>query len=139
MSEFEANLVCVAAPSHPRLYGENLSQKTNEQANKQTNKTPPKKGRAEEQCQLFRWLVEQTVQATWTGLSFPGKIWVVDVISLEVCLFKFFFGFWFLFVCFCFFETGFLSVALAVLELTLQTRLASNSEIRLPLAPECWD
>jgi hypothetical protein len=42
------------------------------------------------------------------------------------------FGFWF-------FETGFLCVALAVLELTLLTRLASNSEIHLPLPlpPEC--
>ena len=39
---------------------------------------------------------------------------------------------WFLF----FFETGFLCVALIVLELT---RLASNSEIRLPLPPKCWD
>jgi hypothetical protein len=36
-------------------------------------------------------------------------------------------------------ETGFLCVALAVLELTLWTRLASNSEICLPLPPECWD
>jgi hypothetical protein len=46
---------------------------------------------------------------------------------------------WFLFVCLfvCFFETGFLCVALAVLELTLSTRLASNSEIRLH--PKCWD
>ncbi|GAB1291686.1 Zinc finger protein 112 [Apodemus speciosus] len=34
---------------------------------------------------------------------------------------------------------GFLCVALAVLELTLETRLASNSEIRLPLPPKCWD
>jgi hypothetical protein len=40
---------------------------------------------------------------------------------------------------FWFSETGFLCVALAVLELTLQTRLASNSEIRLPLPPKCWD
>jgi hypothetical protein len=40
--------------------------------------------------------------------------------------------FWgFLFVCF--FKTRFLCVALAVLELTLSTRLALNSEIRLPL------
>ena len=38
---------------------------------------------------------------------------------------------------FFFFETGFLCVALAVLELTLYTRLASNSEIRLTLPPEC--
>jgi hypothetical protein len=37
-----------------------------------------------------------------------------------------------------FFKTGFLCVALAVLELTL-FRLASNSEICLPLPPECWD
>jgi hypothetical protein len=40
---------------------------------------------------------------------------------------------------FLFFETVFLCVALAVLELTLSNRLASNSEIRLPLLPECWD
>jgi hypothetical protein len=33
------------------------------------------------------------------------------------------------------FETGFLCVALGVLELTLQTRLALNSEIHLPLPP----
>jgi hypothetical protein len=49
---------------------------------------------------------------------------------------------WFLFLFFSFFffvETGFLCVALAVLELTLQTRLALNSEIRLPLPPKCWD
>jgi hypothetical protein len=39
----------------------------------------------------------------------------------------FVFGFFFFF--FWFFETGFLCVALAVLELTLWTRLASNSEI----------
>jgi hypothetical protein len=46
-----------------------------------------------------------------------------------------------LFVClFCFvFETGFLCVALAILELTLQTRLALNSEICLSLPPKCWD
>jgi hypothetical protein len=43
------------------------------------------------------------------------------------------------FVCFGFFETGFLCVALAFLELTLYTRPASNSEICLPLPPECWD
>uniref|UniRef100_A0A0V1KHU5 Uncharacterized protein n=1 Tax=Trichinella nativa TaxID=6335 RepID=A0A0V1KHU5_9BILA len=30
-------------------------------------------------------------------------------------------------------------VALAVLELTMQIRLASNSEIHLPLPPKCWD
>jgi hypothetical protein len=34
---------------------------------------------------------------------------------------------------------GFLCVALAVLELTLWTRLALNSEILLPLTPKCWD
>jgi hypothetical protein len=37
------------------------------------------------------------------------------------------------------YETGFLCVALVVLELTLSTRLASNSEIRLSLPPERWD
>jgi hypothetical protein len=50
----------------------------------------------------------------------------------------------FLFVCFWFFFLGggcteFLCVALAVLELTLSTRLVSNPEICLPLPPECWD
>jgi hypothetical protein len=39
---------------------------------------------------------------------------------------------------FFFFEKGFLCIALAVLELTLLARLA-NSEILLPLPPECWD
>ena len=39
---------------------------------------------------------------------------------------------------FWFFETGFLCIALAVLELILWTRLASNSEICLPLLPSCW-
>jgi hypothetical protein len=43
------------------------------------------------------------------------------------------------FLFFSFFERGFLCVALAVLELTLQTRLALNSQISLPLPPECWD
>jgi hypothetical protein len=38
-----------------------------------------------------------------------------------------------------FFETGFLCVALAVLELALETRQASKSEIYLSLPPEWWD
>jgi hypothetical protein len=41
--------------------------------------------------------------------------------------------------CFVFLETGFLCIALAVLELTLKNRLASNSEIHLPLTPKCWN
>jgi hypothetical protein len=41
-------------------------------------------------------------------------------------------GFFFFF----FFETRFFCIAL---ELTLLTRLASNSEIHLPLPPKCWD
>ena len=43
-----------------------------------------------------------------------------------------------LFVCL-FFETGILYVVLDVLELTLQTRVASNTENRLSLPPTCWD
>ena len=35
--------------------------------------------------------------------------------------------------------TGILYIALAILELTLKTRLASNSEIHLPLPPKFWD
>ena len=42
------------------------------------------------------------------------------------------------FVCL-FIETGFLCVALTILELALQTRLILNSEICLPLLPEFWD
>jgi hypothetical protein len=34
-------------------------------------------------------------------------------------------------------DTGFLCAALAVLELAMYTRLASNSEIHLPLSPKC--
>jgi hypothetical protein len=49
------------------------------------------------------------------------------------------FFFFFFFFFFGFFETGFLYIALAVLELTVWTRLALNSEIRLPLPLECWD
>ena len=45
--------------------------------------------------------------------------------------------------CFClfvlFFETGFLCIAVAILELPLSTRLASKSEICLSLPPKCWD
>jgi hypothetical protein len=37
------------------------------------------------------------------------------------------------------FETAFLCVDLAVLELALQTKLASDSQINLPLPPEYWD
>ena len=42
------------------------------------------------------------------------------------------------FVLFCF-ETGFLCVALAVLELTLWTGLTWNSEVHLPLPSKSWD
>ena len=38
-----------------------------------------------------------------------------------------------------FFETGFLCVALDILELILETTLASNAEIGLPFPLECWD
>jgi t-SNARE complex subunit (syntaxin) len=37
------------------------------------------------------------------------------------------------------FKTVFLCVSLAVLELTLSTRLASNSKIHLPLPLNCWN
>jgi hypothetical protein len=57
---------------------------------------------------------------------------------VDFSLFILLFGFFCLFV-FIFFETGFLCVDLAVLELTLYTSLASNSEICLPLPPKCWD
>jgi hypothetical protein len=38
-----------------------------------------------------------------------------------------------------YFETGFLCSNLDVLELALETRLASNSEIYLPLSLQYWD
>ena len=44
-------------------------------------------------------------------------------------------SFFFVFV----FEASFLCIALTLLELVLKTRLASNSEIHLPLPPTCWD
>jgi hypothetical protein len=53
------------------------------------------------------------------------------VLGLFVCLFCVYL-FVFVFV----FETGFLCIALAVLGLTLSTRLPSNSEIHLPLPPK---
>ena len=55
-----------------------------------------------------------------------GVLWLI--VFVFVCL---------LFVCL--FETGFLCIALAVLELNLLTRLSSNSGIHLPLPPKCWD
>jgi hypothetical protein len=54
-----------------------------------------------------------------------------------VLFFIFIYLFYFIYYLFFFFETGFLCIALAVLELTLYTRLAS--EIHLPLPPKCWD
>jgi hypothetical protein len=62
---------------------------------------------------------------------------VADLSSFHhlFCFVKFCFCF-FVFI-FSFFETGFLCVALAVLELTLETRLDSNSEIGPPLPPKC--
>jgi hypothetical protein len=68
-------------------------------------------------------------------LSFSLLSFSPLLLSLSLFL-SFFLSFYFLF--FYFFETAFLFVALAVLELTLYTRLASNSEICLPLPPECW-
>jgi hypothetical protein len=62
-------------------------------------------------------------------LHFKKSVIFVLFACLFVCLLA----------CFVFFETGFLCVALAVLELTLWTRLALNSEIWPPLPPKCWD
>jgi hypothetical protein len=62
----------------------------------------------------------------------PGLAFNEPWPALTAVLYLFIYLFWF-------FETGFLCVALAVLELTLLTRLASNSEICLPLPPKCWD
>ena len=68
----------------------------------------------------------------WTLQDVP-----VSPISLEAEQGRFrFFCFFFFF----FFETGFLCVALAVLELSLQTRLALNSQTSPPLLPpKCWE
>jgi hypothetical protein len=58
--------------------------------------------------------------------------------SIFICLFVYVLLF-LLLLFFGFFEKGFLCVVLALLELTPLTRLALNSEIRLPLPPKCWD
>ena len=52
---------------------------------------------------------------------------LVHLQSFFVCLF------------FYFFKTGFLCVALVVLELTQLTMLVSISEIQMPLSPESWE
>ena len=60
--------------------------------------------------------------------------------SLNSCLFITLFYFFILFYLFILvFQGRVLCVTLAVLELTLYTRLALNSEILLPLPPRCWD
>ena len=62
-------------------------------------------------------------------LFFFGVFWFCLVwFGLVFCFLFFVFLFFF------FFETGFLCIVLAVLELTLQTRLASNSEIHPPVS-----
>ena len=66
------------------------------------------------------------------------KITIICVYTIYYNIYIFFFFLFCLFVCL-FFETGFLCIALALLELTLKTRLASNQEICLPLPPKCWD
>jgi hypothetical protein len=57
----------------------------------------------------------------WEGILFNvGRTWPAFLQEVpERCFFLFFVLFFFCFVLFCFFETGFLCVALAVLELTL--------------------
>ena len=67
-----------------------------------------------------------------------GPICVASLLVYVFFVFDFVFLF---FVCFgfWFFMTGFLCIALAVLELTLYTRLGSNSEISLLLPPKSWD
>jgi hypothetical protein len=69
-----------------------------------------------------------------------GKVHRPPVVSssLKLYLLILFFVFVFVFVfgLVWFFKTGFLCIARAFLELT---RLAFNSEICLPLPPECWD
>ena len=84
------------------------------------------------------------VAKRWQWLSWSCVKWVlgnkIGSLTRAVYVFCFFF-FFVLFVClivlflFFLFETGFLCVALA--ELSLFTRLSSNSEICLALPPEC--
>jgi hypothetical protein len=79
---------------------------------------------------------ECNVDKPLTGALFRGdsRLCQADNDHQNILAFCFFF-----FLFFFFFETGFLCIALAVLELTLKTRLALNSEICLPLPPKCWD
>ena len=67
---------------------------------------------------------QTTVKIVW------GKYSCFLFLSLFDCYFVFLLGF---------FETGILCIALAVLEITMYTRLALNSVNCLPLPPECWN
>jgi hypothetical protein len=75
--------------------------------------------------------IDSNITVTW-NFSTPFPLLACLLACLLIYLFIYLFIFWF-------FEAGFLCEALAVLELTLKTRLASNSEIPLPLPPKCWD
>ena len=66
-----------------------------------------------------------------TGTQVEAETWRRATYYLaQPAFFLSYFSFWFL-------ETRFLCVALTLLEFTLPTRLALNSEIYLPLSPEC--
>lgn len=78
--------------------------------------SPDREGR--QTCQLHQsGCPDQSLETTKDLMIFQNKIVV--------------------FVCFLAFKRRILWVTLVVLELDLLTRLASNSEFRLPMSPEC--
>ena len=85
-----------------------------------------------------------TIQASFLKLSkcsflshmcHPSLFVFLGLVWFSLFLFLFFGS---CFVLFCFFETGF-SVEPWLSWNSLCSKLASNSEICLPLPPECWD
>jgi hypothetical protein len=69
-------------------------------------------------------------------------VFIIIIINYYYYYYYYYYCCFFCFVLFWFgfgFETGFPCVALAVLKLTLQTRLTLNSEVCLPLSPDYWD
>ena len=77
-------------------------------------------------------LHRKTKGTGWVGAPLLASQPSLYLVSRFKKIYIFIYLFWF-------FETRFLCVALAALELSLQTRLALNSEIHLPLPPRCWD
>ena len=95
----------------------------------------------------YRTQEDQSRDGTTMGWALPDQSLIKKmpyslILRRHFCVFSFPFPFFFFFF---FFKTRFLCVVLTTLELTLWTRLALNSLIRLPFCNvqrqcgECWD